>query len=216
LIKESASLLAVFGAGLAFSCGLYARFRSPVFLAGGALFLLLLLFTLFFFRNPDRRVPRSAEAVLAPADGRIVEVGQVQHAPYLEGPAHKVAIFLSVWDVHVNRIPVDGRVTFLSHRPGAFLRAYLPNASERNEQMWIGVESPRGKFLTKQIAGILARRIVCRLREGDSVEKGSRFGMIKFGSRVELYCPPSVAIRVAVGDHVKAGETIIGEIPHVQ
>jgi len=216
LFKESMKLLAaaLAAAGIAFI--LYGRFRHPVWLVLGLVSAALLFFTLYFFRDPDRVFSGSDRAVLSPADGRVVEIAEVKDAPFLGGGALKGSIFLSVWDVHVNRIPIDGTVRLLEYRKGEFLRAYLKDASERNERMAVGIESRHGRFLVHQIAGVLARRIVCRLKPGDAVLRGARFGMIKFGSRTELFCPPSVKLRVSIGDKVKAGTTIIGELPDEQ
>ncbi len=178
--------------------------------------LLLFAFTVFFFRDPRRAIPPGPEHIVSPADGRVIAVGEAGRVEGYDGPARTVAIFLSVWDVHVNRNPVDGKIARVEYRKGDFKRAYLSDASEHNEQTRILIESPRGKVLVRQIAGILARRIVCRLKEGDAVVRGERFGMIKFGSRTEVALPPSVRLRVSVGDKVKGGETIIGDFQHDQ
>ncbi len=177
----------------------------------------LLAFTAFFFRDPQRIIPDREGVILSPADGKVIEIADVRDASFvgfLKGPAKRVAIFLSVWDVHINRIPVTGSVAYLHYQKGQFLRAYENEAGSRNEQMLIGIESKRGKVLMKQIAGILARRIVCRLHEKQQVTRGDRFGMIKFGSRAELYFPTSVNVTLKMGDKVKAGQTIIGEFTH--
>jgi phosphatidylserine decarboxylase len=211
LFKESLPALAVWAAGLALMLALHRITHWRVFVALGAVFGLLLLFTLYFFRDPERSVPAGAERIVSPADGRVVEITECNEPSFIGGKALQVAIFLSVWDVHVNRVPVDGRVAFLEYRKGEFRKAYLAEASEFNERMEIGIENPRGRFLVKQIAGILARRVVCRLRKGDAVVRGERFGLIKFGSRTELFLPTTVRLRVTVGQRVKGGETIIGD-----
>lgn len=187
-----------------------------LFLVFGAIFFILLLFVFYFFRDPQRHVPDDANLVVSPADGKIVEIGETKDVDFFGKAVRKVAIFMSVWDVHINRIPMDGKIVLLKYQKGSFKRAYLADASERNEQMWIGIENKNGKTLVKQIAGILARRIVCRLREGDAVVRGGRFGMIKFGSRVELFLPLDVHLRVSIGDKVKGGQSIIGELKHEQ
>ncbi|HEX9934000.1 MAG TPA: phosphatidylserine decarboxylase family protein [bacterium] len=181
--------------------------------AGSAV--LLLVFTCFFFRDPHRAVPDDPNSILSPADGKVMELGETALHPFVGGPAKTVAIFLSVWNVHVNRSPVSGGVTFLEYQKGRFLPAYQKEAGEGNEQMRIGIESAHGNILMKQVAGILARRIVCRLKKGTHVLQGERFGMIKFGSRMELAFPASVRIRVRVGDKVKAGQTTIGDFTNV-
>ncbi len=214
MFKESFPLVALSGGAVAASALLYGATRWKVFVALGCVAFLSLAFLLYFFRDPERVIPKGAERIVSPADGKVIEIAEIKNTEFIAGPAHKVAIFLSVWNVHVNRIPVDGKVVYLKYRPGAFKRAYLADASEANEQMAVGIESEKGRFLVKQIAGILARRIVCRLKPEDNVSRGGRFGMIKFGSRTELYLPVSVHLRVSVGDRVKGGETIIGELPH--
>ncbi len=181
-----------------------------------ALTLAVSAFTLYFFRDPERHAPAGERAILSPADGKIVELSEIPGPPSIGGPAKKVAIFMSVWDVHVNRIPVAGKVERLEYKKGRFLRAYHVEAGAENEQMVIGIRSPWGFVEMKQIAGILARRIVCRLKQGEAVQRGERFGMIKFGSRAELVFPASVRVDIRIGEHVKAGQTIIGEFVHAQ
>jgi phosphatidylserine decarboxylase len=211
LFKESLPMIAAWTAGLVLMLAVHRLTQSRIFIVLGSVFVLLLLFTLYFFRDPERVIPEGADRIVSPADGKVVEITECQEPDFIGGKAIQVAIFLSVWDVHVNRIPVDGRVAFLEYRKGEFRKAYLAEASEFNERMEIGIEGPRGKFLVKQIAGILARRIVCRVRKGDPVTRGDRFGMIKFGSRTELFLPTSVRLRVTVGEQVHGGETIIGD-----
>ena len=211
MFRESGRLLALFGMVMLGGLALFRLSGARGFLAVGCGAVLLFAFTLYFFRDPRREIPSDPAAILSPADGKVIAIGETRNAEGYGGPARTVAIFLSVWDVHVNRIPVDGNITRIEYRKGDFKKAYLSDASEHNEQTRILIENPRGKVLVKQIAGILARRIVCRAREGEKVTKGDRFGMIKFGSRAELFLPPSVHLRVSVGDKVKGGETIIGE-----
>ena len=214
MFRESGRLLALFGLIMLSGFVLFRLSGARGFLVVGCAALLLFAFTLYFFRDPQREIPSDPAAIVSPADGKVIAIGETRNAEGYGGPARTVAIFLSVWDVHVNRIPVDGKITRIEYRKGDFKKAYLSDASEHNEQTRILIENPRGKVLVKQIAGILARRIVCRVREGDKVTKGDRFGMIKFGSRAELFLPPSVHLRVSVGDPVKGGETIMGEFPN--
>ena len=216
MFRESYRLLALLGAVLLSCFPLYRWSGWTGFAAVGFIALLLFAFTVFFFRDPRRAIPPGPEHIVSPADGRVIAVGEAGRVEGYDGPARTVAIFLSVWDVHVNRNPVDGKIARVEYRKGDFKRAYLSDASEHNEQTRILIESPRGKVLVRQIAGILARRIVCRLKEGDAVVRGERFGMIKFGSRTELALPPSVRLRVSVGDKVRGGETIIGDFQHDQ
>jgi len=163
-----------------------------------------------FFRDPERTVPEDPLAVVSPADGKVVAIDTVMPDEYLKQKHIRVSIFLSVFDVHVNRIPIDGKIEYLKYVPGKFLPAFNEAASFNNERMYIGIKHNRYKFLVVQIAGIIARRIVCDLREGMNVKKGDRFGMIKFGSRTDLYLPSKVRLNVKVGDKVKGAETVIG------
>lgn len=180
----------------------------------------VLAFTLYFFRDPSRTPPSEAAdgaVVLAPADGKVVVVAENVHEPlYLKGQARQVSIFLSPLNVHVNRIPADGVVEHVNYVPGDYLVAWHPKASELNERSEIGVLHPSGaRILFKQIAGAVARRIVYHVQEGDSVRAGERFGLVKFGSRMDILVPPHVEIVIKEGDRVRAGETVIGRIPDV-
>ncbi len=171
---------------------------------------------LFFFRDPARIPPPvSDQLVLAPADGRVVVVENAVSEPlYLGEMAQKVSIFLSLFDVHVNRIPVDGIVEHVKYIPGKYLVAWRPKASEKNERSEIGVRHPSGaRVLFRQIAGSVARRIVYHVKSEDQVGAGQRFGIIKFGSRMDVFVPQDVTLRVSVGDRVRAGETILGQFP---
>lgn len=183
------------------------------------LFLLLaaviVAFTLYFFRDPARTPPSEAargRLVLAPADGRVVVVDENVHEPlYLKGPAKQISIFLSPLNVHVNRIPVSGTVEYVRYVPGQYLVAWHPKSSELNERSEIGVRHPSGAMvLFKQIAGAVARRIVFQVEEGDDVVAGERFGIVKFGSRMDILVPPETEINVRVDDRVTAGESILG------
>lgn len=178
----------------------------------------LVAFSLYFFRDPLREVPEHISrrtALLAPADGKVVLVQDVQHEPlYLNGPAKQVSIFLSPLNVHVNRIPADGIIEHVNYVPGSYLVAWHPKASELNERSEIGLRHPGGsRVLFKQIAGAVARRIVYHVKVGDEVRAGDRFGIVRFGSRMDVLVPPSAAIDVAVGDRVTAGITLLGHVP---
>ncbi|NTV01725.1 MAG: phosphatidylserine decarboxylase [Chlorobiaceae bacterium] len=173
--------------------------------AAGALYI---AFTLYFYRDPERSAPGDANAIIAPADGKVLLVRTVDH-PLTGQPSTLVSIFMSPFNVHVNRIPVDGRVTHRSYHPGKFLMAFDHRSMTDNERMEIGIDSRFGPLWFCQVSGFLARRIVCRLEQGDTVTAGNRFGMIKFGSRVDIVLPGTAAASVAVGDKTVAGETVI-------
>ncbi len=167
--------------------------------------------SVFFFRDPERVIPSGEGIVVSPADGTVIGIDEVDEPQFLGGRARRVSIFLSVFNVHVNRVPVEGTVKFLQYQRGQFHVASLPKASSENEQSLIGIESPWGRVLFKQIAGLIARRIVYDLREGLHVQRGERFGIIKFGSRMEVYLPLNTEIKARLKEKVRAGESIIGE-----
>jgi phosphatidylserine decarboxylase len=175
------------------------------------------LFCLYFFRDPERYPPTGRNLVVAPADGRVVSVAPAVPPAELgmgDTPRWRVAIFLSVVDVHVNRMPIEGRVTRIAYRHGAFVNAALDKASEDNERNALVVQTPDGRDLALvQIAGLIARRIVCSVREGDMVQTGERFGIIRFGSRTDIYLPPGVRPTALVGQTMIGGETVIAELP---
>jgi len=175
----------------------------------------LLAFTLYFFRDPERTPPPNADRLrLAPADGRVVEVVDEHDPIYLDGPAQRVSIFLSLLDVHVNRVPCAGTVEHVRYRPGDYLVAWHPKASEKSERSEIGIRHPSGtRVLFEQIAGAVARRIEYHLAEGDTVQAGERFGIVKFGSRMDVVVPLDVALDIAEGDVVRAGESVLGRLP---
>lgn len=171
---------------------------------------------IYFFRDPERSIPERADAVVSPADGKIIEMVEVTEREFIHGPATRVSIFLSVFDVHVNRIPMSGEVGYFQYKRGAFVQAFRSHASDINEQTIIGIANGETKLLFKQIAGILARRIVCNVREGYRVTRGERFGIIKFGSRVDVFLPKNVEVMVSLNQKVKGGESILGVIKHDQ
>ena len=171
--------------------------------------ILSMLFTLNFFRDPERKVPDEEDIIISPADGKVLFVSEINDERFLKGKAKQVAIFMSPLNVHVNRIPVSGKVEYLKYHPGEFIAAFEDKASEKNERNEIGIESKHGKVLFVQIAGFIARRIVSELKIGDEVKIGERFGMIKFGSRVDVIVPPEWAEKVKKDDIVYAGETIL-------
>ncbi len=185
----------------------------PVVLA-----VVIVAFTLYFFRDPDRITPEAAldgSVVVAPADGKVVLVDSVEYEPlYIDAPAKQVSIFLSPLNVHVNRSPANGVVEFDQYVPGDYLVAWHPKASEKNERSQLGIRHPNGmRILFKQIAGKVARRIVYHVTVGDSLKAGQRFGIVKFGSRMDVLMPTSVEVTVRPGDRVTAGESIIAKMP---
>jgi phosphatidylserine decarboxylase len=181
----------------------------PGFALIGLLFLLGGIYSVFFFRDPKRKVPSEPGLVVSAADGTIVGVEDFTETPYFSGPCKRVSIFLSIFNVHVNRAPAAGTVREIQYRPGRFLDARLPETSDANEAMNVYLDTEHGPMTVRQISGLVARRIVCRCRIGDRLERGEKFGMIKFGSRTEIYLPPNAEILVKVGDKVKAGEDAI-------
>jgi len=198
--------------GAAFAVVVYLLWPKGVPLA--ALGLLLALFSLWFFRNPDRTPPSGAGVVVSPADGRIVYAGESPPGRYALVAGKRVSVFMSPFDVHVNRAPVAGRVASVRYHKGEFHVASVDKASLMNEQNGVAIVTPGGRTVTYvQIAGMLARRIVCDLKEGDAVLQGQRVGMIRFGSRVDLYLPAEVRLSVASGDRVRAGESVVGVFP---
>ena len=181
----------------------------------GLLLLLLTLFVAFFFRDPERAAPRGERFILSPADGRVIALEKNFHEErFLAAPATRVGIFMSPLDVHVNRVPVSGQVATVRYQPGKFRPAFAAAAADVNEQNAVTIQDAQGRrVVLVQVAGMLARRIVCALKGGERVHQGDRYGMIMLGSRVDLYCPPEAELRVQIGQRVKAGETVIGEYP---
>lgn len=173
---------------------------------------LVMIFTLNFFRDPERKTPDKEKIVVSPADGKVLFVREIEDKRFLMGKAKVVAIFMSPLNVHVNRIPITGKVDYIKYHSGQFIAAFEDKASEKNERNEIGITSNYGKVLFIQIAGFVARRIVSDLKIGDEVNIGERFGMIKFGSRVDVIVPPDWNEKVKKDDVVYAGETILFEI----
>ena len=189
-----------------------ARGSPWVWIPEAALFLLA-VWLLIFFRDPARTGPRGDQYVIAPADGKIVDVRVVEEPMYLQAPATRISIFMSVFDVHVNRYPATGTVELVRYHPGRFLHAASDKASLDNEQASIALRGARGPVLVRQIAGLIARRIVTDGAAGDRATQGARMGIIRFGSRVDVFLPVAArsTVRVAVGDRVQAGATVLAE-----
>ena len=165
-----------------------------------------------FFRDPDRVIPDEEGVVVSPADGKVIIAGPVEQSPYYDGPAFKISIFMSVFNVHVNRVPFSGKVNSIDYYPGKFFSANLDKASQQNEHNAVSIEMDNGKPLcVVQIAGLIARRIICYINPGDQLLRGQRFGLICFGSRLDIFLPTEINLKVAVGDKVKAGTSILGQ-----
>jgi phosphatidylserine decarboxylase len=175
---------------------------------------LFALFTAYFFRDPERTIPYDDAALLAPADGTIIDIREVEEPLYLREKVKRVSIFMSPFNVHVNRAPVTGVIDFAHYHPGKFLSAFKEKASLDNESIFIGIKNSTGeqKIAVKLIAGLIARRIVFNKKKGDMLQQGDRIGMIRFGSRAELFCPLSTEISVKNGDKVCGGLTVMGLI----
>jgi phosphatidylserine decarboxylase len=176
------------------------------------LFLFLIGYTFVFFRDPERTAPADPDVVVAAADGVVVEIAELEESDVVRGMMRRVAIFLSVFDVHTNRAPIDGRITYREHQAGLCLDARHPECSAKNEAMTWAFENPRATLVVRQITGAIARRIVGWSQVGDRLEKGERFGMIRFGSRTEVYLPLSATVLVKVGDRVAGGSSPIARL----
>jgi phosphatidylserine decarboxylase len=182
--------------------------------AGWALpFAGLAAFLAYFFRDPDRQVPTDDDVVVSPADGRVLIAGEVEPGAAPPGRWQQISIFLSPLDVHVNRMPFGGIVQRVQYVPGRFIPAYLPASARENERNEIWIERDGRTIVARQLVGILARRIVCRVAAGDRVSTGQRFGLMKFGSRMDVFVPATATILVRVGDRVRGGETVIARLP---
>jgi phosphatidylserine decarboxylase len=178
----------------------------------GALFFALAVALLLFFRDPERDPPTDPAAIVSPADGRVLVAGPAQPGVAPPGEWLQISVFLSPLDVHVNRVPVSGRVTQVTHRPGRYLAAYRPEAAGSNVCSEVWVDHDGQPIVFRQIVGVLARRVVCRLTPGREVSAGERFGVMKFGSRMDVFVPTTAILCVAVGDHVRGGETVIARL----
>lgn len=200
------TLLALVAVHWARSGGWGLRAAVPAALGAAALFVLC------FFRDPERTIPPGEDIVVSPADGKVMSVELVVGEGFMGGTATRITIFLSVFNVHVQRAPLAGHVEHYAYRSGGFLPAWRDDASHANERASLGIGTPAGPVLVRQIAGTVARRIVTYPREGDRVAKGDRLGLIRFGSRVDLFLPPEWPVAVAPGDVVRGGETVVARI----
>lgn len=197
-------------AAVALTCAIVWR-SWPLWLVA-FLLMILALWVAYFFRDPERSGERGGSLVIAPADGRVVMITEVDEPAFLHGKALRISIFMNVFNVHVNRYPVSGTVRFVHYNPGKFLNAATDKSSLENEQMSVGIEHNDLRVLVRQIAGLVARRIVTYGREGDTVEQGERMGIIRFGSRVDVFLPASATAVVGVGATTLAGSTVIAQL----
>jgi phosphatidylserine decarboxylase len=174
---------------------------------------ILFFFTLYFFRDPKRKIPAVSDSfILSPADGKVMMIEEIEENKFLKSKARLIGIFLSPLNVHVNRFPVSGKIDYFNYVKGEYIVAFDHKSSERNERTEIGISTGRYKLMFKQIAGFVARRIVCQLRQGDTAKAGEKFGMIKFGSRVDVIIPFDSSVKVSVNQKVVGGETILAEV----
>jgi len=203
-----ASDAAPYLAGLGILTAIALYFFPPVAVLPG----ILLLFVAFFFRNPKRRIPADEGVLVSPADGTIMDITEIYEDRFLKSRAIKVTIFLSIFNVHLNRSPISGTVKYRSYRPGKMIPAFKSHASEINEKNYVGIENDILKVMVIQITGFIARRIVCCVENNDNLLRGDLFGLIKFGSCTELIVPADVHIMVAKGQKVVGGETVIGRL----
>ncbi|HVE77296.1 MAG TPA: phosphatidylserine decarboxylase family protein [Gemmatimonadaceae bacterium] len=174
---------------------------------------LVTIWIAYFFRDPERAGERGERVVIAPADGKVVLISEVDEPTFMRGRAERVSIFMNVFSVHVNRYPVSGTIRYVHYNRGKFLNAAVEKSSLENEQRSVGIEAGPHRVLVRQIAGLIARRIVTYSREGERVEQGERMGVIRFGSRVDVFLPAGSTVRVKVGDNTVAGITVVGELP---
>ena len=183
-------------------------------LSAALLATILTLFMAFFFRDPNREIPQGREILVSPADGFVVGISEISDHHFLKAPAIQISIFLTIFDVHINRVPISGVVEYVNYKTGKFHSAFKEEASEENEQSEIGLVTESDiKIAFKQIAGLVARRIICKLKNGQSCRTGDRYGLIRFGSRADLILPLGTKIEIKKGQHVKGGVTIIGLLP---
>lgn len=198
--------------------GSNASFGSALFWSRASLWAagvlgVLTAFVVFFFRSPHRTPPKDPRAVVAPGDGLVVQIADIGHVDFLDGPAVRISIFLSLFDVHVQRSPLAGTIRHRSYRKGGFAAAWNARASEENEQATLGIASEPHRVLVRQIAGLVARRVVTDPEEGDRVGRGDRIGLIRFGSRVDLFVPSHWEVTCARGDRARGGESVMALVP---
>jgi phosphatidylserine decarboxylase len=204
------AIAAIIAAG-GFSFAIYRRSWGLWLLA--VVLLLLALWVAYFFRDPERTGQRGASLVVSPADGKLIMITEVEEPSFIKGRAIRLSIFMNVFNVHVNRYPVDGTVSYVHYNKGKFFNAAAEKSSLENEQSSVGIDSGKYRILVRQIAGLIARRIVTYSKVGDPVQQGDRMGIIRFGSRVDVFLPPATRVRAKLGDATVAGVTILGDLP---
>ena len=214
-MKVAREGLLFIGIGIAAAVGALALAWNyatvPLWIAAAVL-IALAVWMMYFFRDPERTGERGEHFVVSPADGEVVQIAEVDEPAFVRGRALRISIFMNVFNVHVNRYPVSGKVAYVHYNAGKFLNAASDKASLENEQMSIGIETSRGRVLVRQIAGLIARRIVNYAKIGLQAEQGERMGLIRFGSRVDVFVPPSSKVRVKLGDVPLAGVTVLAEL----
>jgi phosphatidylserine decarboxylase len=203
--------IAILAAASAFAVALVRRSWALWLLA--VVVTLIALWVAYFFRDPERTGERGASLAVAPADGRLIMMTEVDEPAFIQGRAIRLSIFMNVFNVHVNRYPVDGVVRYVHYNKGRFINAAAEKSSLENEQMSVGIESASRRILVRQIAGLIARRIVTYSKVGETVQQGDRMGIIRFGSRVDLFLPPGARILAKLGDLTTAGTTVLAELP---
>jgi len=209
--KEGWPVIFLTGAILLIFTALSTFFNFILWDALAIILLIVLVFHFFFFRDPERDTPTGESLIISPADGHVIKIDEIDEDTYFKTRVRRVSIFLSIFDVHVNRMPVSGKVDYVAYKKGQFLAAFADDASNVNEMSIVGVDTGKGKILFKQIAGLIARRIIYTVKEGDMAVAGERFGLIRYGSRVDMFFPLTAKIHVKLKQAVRCGSTIIGE-----
>jgi phosphatidylserine decarboxylase len=211
--REGLIFIAIAALLTAGAFGLAVTRRSWGLWLAAFVLLLLALWVAYFFRDPERTGERGNSLVVSPADGKLIMITEVDEPAFVKGKAIRLSIFMNVFNVHVNRYPVDGVVRYVHYNKGKFLNAAAEKSSLENEQMSVGIETGRQRILVRQIAGLIARRIVTYSKQGDSAKQGERMGIIRFGSRVDVFIPTSSNVRAKLGDITTAGVTVLAEMP---
>jgi len=211
--REGLLFIAIAAVVAAGAFGFAITRRSWALWLAAFVLLLLALWVAYFFRDPERTGERGPSLVVSPADGKLIMITEVDEPTFVKGRAVRLSIFMNVFNVHVNRYPVEGVVRYIHYNKGKFLNAAAEKSSLENEQMSVGIETGRYRVLVRQIAGLIARRIVTYSKLGETIRQGDRMGIIRFGSRVDVFLPAGSTVRAKVGDNTVAGVTILGEFP---